>query len=164
MFGLPGSWTQVSKEFIDIYHPVCGCEHGTWSDESFEIDDTMCKEPVEWRLQGETDSFGAEYFYYCSRHKKQEQDRVKEWYNSPEAEELQKCDWCKTLVPAKDLQKHRDFEEGTASPIYDVCSKCRHKETQSLLKEQEYDDDRPCNWRDIYEKHVSDQLDTDNDI
>jgi hypothetical protein len=51
------------------------------------------------------------------------------------------CDWCKKH--ATDLRSHRDFEEGQAGRVYDVCGACVKKENDELEAEREdypYDD------------------------
>ncbi len=49
------------------------------------------------------------------------------------------CDWCRK--EADDLVEHKDFEEGMAGRLYDVCAECRIKERESVEAEQAEDDD-----------------------
>ena len=89
------------------------------------------------RIQGETDSFGCEYFFACE----QCVDEFRAYRNSPEAR-TGVCDWCKSH--ATDLRQHRDFEEGFSGPLYSVCGGCRKKESDRANEEWEqnrqYDD------------------------
>jgi hypothetical protein len=62
---------------------------------------------------------------------------------APEEEDLDlhnvgTCDWCKgsNLI----VKPHRDFEEGSGGPIYDVCKACRVKEADSLCDEDDWND------------------------
>lgn len=83
------------------------------------------------KVQGETDSFGAEYHHLC-----------KECYDKQLACMAQarcgQCDWCKK--PATDLCKRRDFEEGMCGPVYDVCGSCRRREIEEIEQNYDYDD------------------------
>ena len=72
------------------------------------------------RIQGETDSFGAEYSDACQNHYDKYLDAIKD------LDTTGTCDWCKNHnVPVKD---HRDFEEGSCGRIYQVCDTCIAKE------------------------------------
>lgn len=92
------------------------------------------------RLQGETDSFGAELNDMCQEcldeHKK---------YLSEE-DTSGKCDWCKT-----DVQKRvttRDYEEGLAGRLYYVCVPCINKYDESIRRELENSDFLDDDYRD----------------
>ena len=81
------------------------------------------------RVQGETDSMGCEMYDLC-----------KECYDAFKAANNDSrtgtCDWCKTHQT--DLRKHRDFEEGSCGPVYDVCGGCVRRQNASLEKELEH--------------------------
>ena len=84
------------------------------------------------RVQGETDSFGAEYHYFCTDctakcHKDERENREEEC-----------CDWCKKQAL---LAPIRDWEEGLYGPVYYVCSKCRCKQDKDMQEEYEHLDD-----------------------
>jgi hypothetical protein len=95
---------------------------------------TMCDQhperPAVARIQGETDSFGAEFFLACDECRAEHRRHREEEFNS-----LQFCDWCKT--EQKHVREHRDYEEGMAGPIYMVCGECRRKENERLTAELE---------------------------
>ncbi len=89
--------------------------------------DTHPDRPAVRRIQGETDSFGCEFYLEC-----EECASVKpEPYKGT-------CDWCKEgpfhLVAA------RDYEEGSAGPIYWVCVPCKSRHFERLAQEMgDYD-------------------------
>ncbi len=80
------------------------------------------------RIQGETDSFGAEYFLAC-------QDCVGLFrnYREQQLDTEQYCDWCKAMK--KRVVKHRDMDEGSSGTVYNVCSDCRAQESQRATEE-----------------------------
>lgn len=88
------------------------------------------------RIQGETDSFGAELNDMCKEclddHRECERTRDRSGI----------CEWCKNEAPI--LSSHRDFEEGMAGRVYLVCRSCIEKEDTQLAAELvEYEDDWP---------------------
>jgi hypothetical protein len=93
----------------------------------------MCDEhptrPAVVRIQGETDSFGSELIDCCAECR----DALKAAIS---ATRDGYCDWCKGS--AKNIRDHRDFEEGSSGPIYQVCAACREREYARL--EAELDD------------------------
>ena len=93
-------------------------------------DDALCDEhpdrPAVNRVQGETDSFGAEFYDLCQECL----DELKK--HAAEAREGV-CDWCST--EAKDLRPRRDLDEGMYGPVYRVCGTCVRKEN-ALLQEE----------------------------
>ncbi len=99
---------------------------------------TMCDEhpdrPAVVRIQGETDSFGAEYSDLC-----QECKDAADAYNSDSNNHLGTCDWCGANNVR--VRPHRDWEEGSAGPVYDVCCSCIDKENKRLA--EEFPDDDP---------------------
>ena len=92
----------------------------------------MCDEHPERsatiRIQGETDSFGAEFYDLCDECANALRAEIK-----GEREKPRRCDWCKTV--ATDTHPHRDFEEGSCGRVYDVCGACRLRELDSLAEE-----------------------------
>ena len=97
MRNLPGCWTTVS-----VAH---------------ECEVEGCTAPAHNRLQGETDSFGAECMYYCAEHKVAEEATL-----AQAAEVSRHCDCCDKLAK---LYPTRDWEEGIGGQVYDVCAECR---------------------------------------
>jgi len=74
------------------------------------------------RLQGETDSLGSEMHDLCQPCLDKcnaEHDK----YAAIVASGV--CDWCGSQ--ATDLRDHRDFEEGSAGRIYEVCGRLCEK-------------------------------------
>ncbi|MEL6236966.1 MAG: hypothetical protein AAFO57_00365 [Pseudomonadota bacterium] len=87
--------------------------------------------PAVTRVQGETDSFGAEYIDMCQECREEFKRHKDEARHGP-------CDWCKTN--ATDLRPRRDFEEGMSGPVYQVCGACVRRENERLAKELGWDD------------------------
>lgn len=76
------------------------------------------------RVQGETDSFGAEYIDMC-------QECFDAYRNRDTTEERTgMCDWCKQS--ATDLRSRRDYDEGMSGPVYRVCGACVKRENDRL--------------------------------
>lgn len=84
--------------------------------------------PATRRIQGETDSFGAEFLDVCDQ-------CFAAITKEMQAERTGVCDWCKK--EANDLRPRRDFEEGSCGPVYDVCGACVLRELKSLAAEAE---------------------------
>ncbi len=83
------------------------------------------------RMQGETDSFGCEYADLCA-------ECLAEWKAHEVAARVGVCDWCNRAVDS--LRPRRDFEEGMAGPVYQVCRECVQKENEYLAAElDDYD-------------------------
>lgn len=116
MFGLPGDWIRTST--------------------THECEKEGCEHPAYNRLQGETDSFGAEYSYWCDEHKAVEVSRLKQC-----AEVEHACDACGEVAK---LYPTRDWEEGLHGPVYNVCAQCRPKYLGP--EEEEESDDECCEW------------------
>lgn len=80
------------------------------------------------RLQGETDSFGAEYHCLCQ----QCIDKIRS--HEAKLKEVERyCEWHRGM--GLDVRPHRDFEEGTAGRLYSVCVVCRREESERLAEE-----------------------------
>jgi len=84
--------------------------------------------PAVKRMQGETDSFGAEYLCLCQPCV----DKIRAHELAMRTVE-QYCEWHRGM--GVDVRPHRDFEEGAAGRLYDVCGKCRRKELDRLDEE-----------------------------
>jgi hypothetical protein len=75
---------------------------------------------AEFRIQGETDSFGAEYEFLC-----------RECFEKREIHSITgNCDWCGSL---RSLSFYRDLEEGFCGPVYRVCSECMQKDKEKWI-------------------------------
>jgi hypothetical protein len=102
-------------------------------------DGMMCDDhpdrPATHRIQGETDSFGAELNDMCDEcHTSFKEAMVKYREESRHGT----CDWCKN--PASDLRDKRDYEEGLSGPVYRVCGGCVRRENERLQDELDDDD------------------------
>lgn len=98
----------------------------------------MCdSHPTEFavhRVQGETDSMGAEYHDMC----RSCYDKFKASV-AASAEEDTTCDWC--LAVTKDCRPTRDYDEGSSGRIYTVCGACRSCQSREALAELEENDE-----------------------
>jgi hypothetical protein len=93
---------------------------------------TMCDDHSDRvavaRIQGETDSFGAELNDMCAECLKQYNEyKAANPYNSG------RCEWCGNHTD--DIRQERDFEEGRCGRLYDVCGACRAKESAYVAEE-----------------------------
>ena len=98
---------------------------------------SMCDDhpdrPAVCRFQGETDSFGCEYFDLCAF-------CLEDMQKAAQEDRAGICDWCKGIV--SDLRNHRDLDEGMCGPVYRVCCDCITRESDRLRQELDsYDDD-----------------------
>ena len=80
---------------------------------------TMCdvhpEKPAIARIQGETDSMGAELIDCCRECAEKVRSQAELHTNG-------KCQWCGLFKQR--LRKYRDMDEGLAGPLYDVCEEC----------------------------------------
>ncbi|MER9768995.1 hypothetical protein NKJ09_23355 [Mesorhizobium sp. M0189] len=94
-------------------------------------DGTMCDDhpdrPAVARIQGETDSFGSEMNDMCQECLDAYREEMKN------ADHSGVCDWCKQHMPR--LRPRRDYEEGMAGRVYEVCDDCIKRENDELEKE-----------------------------
>lgn len=82
------------------------------------VDCEDCGKPATSLLQGETDSFGAEYHPLCDV-------CLRKTLNEMAVEgHISKCDHCHI---EQETRAWRDFEEGSNGPVYYICSGCRRK-------------------------------------
>jgi hypothetical protein len=97
--------------------------------------------PAYKRIVGETDSFGSELIDLCQECYTAHINRVPEPITGP-------CAWCKKH--SDNLKATRDFEEGMAGPVYDVCLPCiqnQNKIAAEDLAAFDGNDDGPGNRR-----------------
>lgn len=92
----------------------------------------FCDTAAVTRLQGETDSFGAEYSDVCQDHL----DAIRK----AESDNSGMCDWCKQDAPVR--SPRRDVDEGMYGPVYYVCSPCVEKDRKALYEEEVYWEER----------------------
>lgn len=111
----------------DVTGPISTLPGATHSFPEGTVCDDHPDRPAYRRVQGETDSFGSEMYDMC-----------RECYEAHSAS-LQNadrsgcCDWCKQRKDV--LHKHRDFEEGSCGPVYDVCGDCIRRQRDALEDE-----------------------------
>ena len=102
--------------------------------------DTHPGRPASHRVQGETDSFGAELNDMCQQCYEKHKVAMEKYR---EEHACGTCEWCGNS--ANDLRNRRDFEEGTCGRIYQVCGACVRKENEEAeeeLRARGYYDDR----------------------
>lgn len=93
-----------------------------------------CDKPATYKMQGETDSFGAEYFYYCDEHLEKALDDLNK------ADTSGCCEWCHKH--SEKLRPMRDIDEGSNGPVYNVCSACIKRQNDQIDEELDsYQDD-----------------------
>lgn len=114
-------------------------------------DGTMCDHhsdrPAVARIQGETDSFGAELNDMC-------QECLDEYRKEmAEADHSGTCEWCKQHKPK--LSPRRDYEEGMHGRVYEVCDDCIKRVNEDAQAELDargdYDDCDPGYDEDDYD-------------
>jgi len=97
------------------------------------------------RVQTETDSFGCEYACLCEPCFTKFKADVEAERSKP-----RRCDWCKTETT--DCRPTRDYDEGMAGPIYDVCQACRIRQTEAAHRELEERGDDYDDWGDGWDE------------
>lgn len=129
---------------------------------------TACDEHPEriakYRVQGETDSFGAELHDMCEEC--YQQHRAAEiFYREKQKHGI--CEWCSSA--SDDLRQTRDYEEGSCGPIYMVCRACIKRRDEEARQELEdlddlgdYDDYDPVescedNWDSVPEPSLQEE-------
>lgn len=90
--------------------------------------------PATRRIQGETDSFGAEMIDLCDEcYQKDREEAKNEDYSG-------NCDWCKSHTDRTIAT--RDYEEGTHGPVYYVCKECKDRQSAQIAADlAAYDND-----------------------
>lgn len=77
-------------------------------------------------IQGETDSFGAEYILMC-------RECYEEYKEEAKKPHISTCDWCKAeRVP---VRPRRDYDEGMNGPVYYCCQDCIDKSNARMAEE-----------------------------
>lgn len=103
---------------------------------SHDPNGTMCDNHADRqavsRIQGETDSFGAEFEDLCAECLA----KLRAEKTAGLHDDIGSCDWCKDK--GLKLFPTRDFEEGLAGPVYRVCQPCKSRHNAALA--QEWDD------------------------
>jgi hypothetical protein len=89
--------------------------------------------PAVTRVQGETDSFGCEYYDMCQECLDKYRKEISE------ADHSGRCDWCHKH--ADRLYAHRDIEEGACGAVYEVCKSCIDRERENWREWREANDD-----------------------
>ena len=91
-----------------------------------------CGKPATVRVQGETDSFGAEYHAYCASCRAL-------WEATLNIPHISFCDHCKQ---EEETKPWRDLDEGSSGPVYYICSPCRREADEAyrsqLMTDGEY--------------------------
>jgi hypothetical protein len=93
--------------------------------------------PAVARIQGETDSMGAELNDMCQECLDAYRVEISKPY-------IGRCDWCKR--EGLKLRSKRDWEEGTHGPVYLVCDDCSTNYNRRVAEEFQNDwneDDPP---------------------
>ena len=116
----------------DVSGPVSTLPGSRW----YVHEGTMCDNhpdrPAARRVQGATDSFGAEFIDLC-------QECIDELKAHEAEDRAGRCDWCKQ--EATDLRLRRDYDEGSCGPVYSVCVACVKRDNERAAAElDEYDD------------------------
>ena len=83
------------------------------------------------RIQGETDSFSAEYVDMCEECK---QDYLK--HIEEHKEDERHCEIC--LGNKKGVKPRRDPEEGSCGRLYDMCPECYRKMVDAFCDDDDY--------------------------
>lgn len=148
---LPGRVTTVREP------TVCEFEQSSYFDTMKEIieankasddlklqyakgEEWQCENDATVRIQGETDSFGAEYHHYCEACYKLEQE-IQDYCTAKHAGDEAQCEWCSKVTTQKDLRFTRDIDEGSSGPVYEVCGSCRARQADRIAEElASYDD------------------------
>ncbi len=94
--------------------------------------DDCGRETAVIRVQGETDSFGAEWHDLCveCNNKRLEEERNRDRSGT--------CEWCKKFVAHR--VKVQDIDEGMRGPVYDVCPACKKKQDEYIRRlDDEYE-------------------------
>lgn len=100
-------------------------------------DQWQCESQATTRIQGETDSFGAEYCHLCEACYELDTE-IQKYQTTKHAEDEAHCEWCKKATKQKDLRHTRDIDEGSSGPVYEVCSECRTKQNDYINDELDF--------------------------
>lgn len=105
--------------------------------------------PATVRVQGETDSFGCEYIYFCEEHYKKFKDKGPERGN---------CECCGTEC---EIIYTRDWEEGMNGPVYRVCEACHPRYLDEDWDMEEDDDEDDQSYNEEEEEDLEEELEED---
>lgn len=99
-----------------------------------------CESQATTRIQGETDSWGAEHYHLCDACYELDTE-ITEYLTEKHANDEAQCEWCKKVTKQKDLRYTRDIDEGSNGPVYEVCGSCRTRQAEQIAEElASYDD------------------------
>lgn len=96
-----------------------------------------CDKPSTHRVQGETDSFGCEYLFFCADCHGKFKLALDASRDDPGT-----CDFCKGT--SEPVRTTRDPDEGSSGPVYHACTSCRAKRREQAwdeLNDRGYDGD-----------------------
>lgn len=96
-----------------------------------------CESLSTVRIQGETDSFGAEYCHLCDDCHTLDKE-IQDYMEEKTGEEEGHCEWCKKATLRKHLAFTRDIDEGNHGPVYEVCGECRSRQNDQINEELDY--------------------------
>lgn len=130
--------------------PISSMPNSTHSTPAGQMCDEHPTVPAVKRVQGETDSMGCEMIDMCQvcydAHKNYMLNRDTSGH----------CDWCK--CDKSIVRPHRDFEEGFAGRLYNVCTDCLKKESDSLEEDRASSDDRFVDYGDDFDDDFDDDV------
>lgn len=91
-----------------------------------------CNNDATHAVASEVDSFGVEWLFLCEEH-------ITPFRSNHKKPTIGICDWCH--AEDVEIRPMRDFEEGDAGGVYDVCLKCRQRKNKQLSEEMDNMDD-----------------------
>jgi len=98
-----------------------------------------CDRKATIRVQGETDSFGAEFEELCETCYAQDlANEAAERAAGTHWLQTAHCDWCKKSGQP-DVRHTRDPDEGMGGPVYLVCSACRNRRDDADAAEYRFE-------------------------
>jgi hypothetical protein len=114
-------------------YPLYGGVHGIMCENHDEVQ-------ASHRVQGETDSMGCEYHYFCAS--------CADAARAADAE--QKDGYCDLHNgEGSDIRNWRDYDEGMSGPIYRACRLCRDRANAAAAEEaRRYENDDIGYWDD----------------
>lgn len=117
-----------------------GCSRGPVSTmpgsaSQIEFDEVCeCGAPAQYKVQGETDSFGCEYLFLC-----------KGCLAVMRAEAMKPREFCCDLCHERKTERpinYRDYEEGASGRLYVICRACKNccdAYDREMAEQQDYD-------------------------
>lgn len=145
---LPGRVTTVRESTVCEFDQSCNFEIMKEIIDANKASDALklqyakgeswrCENDATVRIQGETDSFGAEYYHLCDACYELDTE-IEEYHTAKHAEDEAHCEWCRKVTKQKDLRYTRDIDEGSSGPVYEVCSECRTKQNDYINDELDF--------------------------